>query len=278
MPTRLIREGILTSERIASLNWEAEVFYRRLMSVADDYGLYDARPAILRSALYPLQLEKMSECNIQRCLAACETAGLILLFVRNGKSFLQIQNFGQQIKSKPKYPLPSDADLINPLRNDTEPHNPLRTVTSRNESLPSVTKSKSNTESYTESKSNANKKEKEAEDQYTVVRRSAASAAIEPYPLSVDEVVAVIMPEVTRGTILLKPEAVHECAEKYFASREVRGWLDNGRTPVPIKKWTADAKTYARAWARNVNASRPESGPLESMPCLNENNQLNQPN
>ena len=63
MPTRLIRDAILTSGRVASLSWEAEVFYRRLMSVADDYGLYDARTPILRSALYPLQLDKMSEFN-----------------------------------------------------------------------------------------------------------------------------------------------------------------------------------------------------------------------
>lgn len=118
---------------------------------------------------------------------------------------------------------------------------------------------------------------KEVEDQYTVVSRSqhagrsASAPAVEPYPVSVDEVVAVIMPEVTRGTILLSPEAIHECAEKYFDSREVRGWLDNGRTPVPIKKWTADAKTYARAWARNANAFKPDSGnPATPGLCLNQ--------
>lgn len=112
MPTRLIREGILTSERVASLSWEAEVFYRRLLSLVDDYGLSDARPSVLRSALYPLQLEKMSECNVQRCLAACETAGLILLFTRNGKSFLMVRDFGQSLRSAPKYPLPDGYKAI----------------------------------------------------------------------------------------------------------------------------------------------------------------------
>ncbi|WP_288668193.1 hypothetical protein [uncultured Akkermansia sp.] len=112
MPTRLIREGILTSERVASLSWEAEVFYRRLLSLVDDYGLSDARPSVLRSALYPLQLEKMSECNVQRCLAACETAGLILLFARNGKSFLMVRDFGQSLRSAPKYPLPDGYKVI----------------------------------------------------------------------------------------------------------------------------------------------------------------------
>lgn len=112
MPTRLIRDGILTSGRVASLSWEAEVFYRRLLSLVDDYGLSDARPSVLRSALYPLQLEKMSECNVQRCLAACETAGLILLFTRNGKSFLMVRDFGQSLRSAPKYPLPDGYKAI----------------------------------------------------------------------------------------------------------------------------------------------------------------------
>lgn len=112
MPTRLIRDGILTSERVASLSWEEEVFYRRLLSLVDDYGLSDARPSVLRSALYPLQLEKMSECNVQRCLAACETAGLILLFARNGKSFLMVRDFGQSLRSAPKYPLPDGYKAI----------------------------------------------------------------------------------------------------------------------------------------------------------------------
>lgn len=112
MPTRLIRDGILTSDRVASLSWEAEVFYRRLLSLVDDYGLADARPSVLRSALYPLQLEKMSECNVQRSLAACETAGLILLFAKNGKSFLMVRDFGQSLRSAPKYPLPDGYKAI----------------------------------------------------------------------------------------------------------------------------------------------------------------------
>lgn len=88
------------------------MFYRRLLSLVDDYGLSDARPSVLRSALYPLQLEKMSECNVQRCLAACETAGLILLFTRNGKSFLMVRDFGQSLRSAPKYPLPDGYKAI----------------------------------------------------------------------------------------------------------------------------------------------------------------------
>jgi hypothetical protein len=44
MPNRELREGILTSERINALTFPAEVFYRRLMSVVDDFGRCPAHP------------------------------------------------------------------------------------------------------------------------------------------------------------------------------------------------------------------------------------------
>jgi hypothetical protein len=63
MPTRIIREGILTSERVDKLSERAELFYRRLMSVADDYGRYFANPANLRVNCYPVA-ESTSRCWI----------------------------------------------------------------------------------------------------------------------------------------------------------------------------------------------------------------------
>ena len=59
MPNRIIREGILTSDRVEQLDPPAEVFYRRLMSKVDDHGLYDARPSILRASLYPLRIDRV---------------------------------------------------------------------------------------------------------------------------------------------------------------------------------------------------------------------------
>src|SRR5678815_3314811 len=80
MPTRLVREGIINSDRINELDNAAEVFYRRLLNKVDDYGLYDARPSILRSSLYPLRVNKVSEAACLRWLAICEKAGLIVLY------------------------------------------------------------------------------------------------------------------------------------------------------------------------------------------------------
>lgn len=106
MPTRMLREGILTSERVNSLSDRAELFYRRLMSVVDDYGRYTANPTLLRAACYPLKLDAVKEDSIKKHLAEAAGAGLIVLYTVGGKEYLEIQDFGQRIQSKSKFPAP----------------------------------------------------------------------------------------------------------------------------------------------------------------------------
>jgi hypothetical protein len=110
MPNRIIREGILTSERVDQLDPAAEVFYRRLMSKVDDHGLYDARPSILRTSLYPLRVDRVREADISRSLAACQSAGLIALYQHDGKPYLQMLDTRWQARSEAKYPLPAEAN------------------------------------------------------------------------------------------------------------------------------------------------------------------------
>lgn len=108
MPVRLLREGILTSDRVDELDAAAEVFYRRLMSKVDDFGLYDARPSVLRASLYPLRIDRVREADIARWIAACEKAGVIALYQHDGKPYLQMLDTRWTERSKPKFPLPPD--------------------------------------------------------------------------------------------------------------------------------------------------------------------------
>lgn len=111
MPVRLLREGILTSDRVDLLSAVDEVFYRRLMSVVDDFGRYDGRPAILRSSMYPLRIERVREADIVRSLARCQEAGLIRLYNVSGKPYLEMLNFRQQVRAKAsKYPSHEESD------------------------------------------------------------------------------------------------------------------------------------------------------------------------
>ena len=110
MPNRIIREAILSSEKMALLNWPEEVFYRRLQSIVDDFGRYEANPQLLRARCYPLQTDAVRVTDISRWMAACQTAGLILNYAVQGKQYLEVLNFGQQQRSTSKYPGPESAD------------------------------------------------------------------------------------------------------------------------------------------------------------------------
>jgi uncharacterized phage protein (TIGR02220 family) len=107
MPNRILREGILTSERIASLSWQAEVFYRRLMSVVDDYGRYFAKPMALRAACFPMQLDRVSDKDIEKWLTEGTANRLLRLYDVDNTTFLELLDFRQQVRAKKsKYPDP----------------------------------------------------------------------------------------------------------------------------------------------------------------------------
>ena len=126
MPNRILREGILTSERVEALNWAEEVFYRRLMSVVDDFGRYYARPSLLRAACYPLLLTKVSDSDIEKWLSACENAALVSLYpALDGKRYLQLLDFKQQVRATvSKFPQPTGeriAPATHPLISSEAP-------------------------------------------------------------------------------------------------------------------------------------------------------------
>lgn len=120
MPSRILREGILTSDRVNSLTAAGEVFYRRLMSVVDDYGRFDGRPGLLRVSCFPLRVDAVREADISRWIAECVMAGLIVLYAVDGKQYLEMQDFKQQQRAKSKYPPPSDGRLLNTCEADAK--------------------------------------------------------------------------------------------------------------------------------------------------------------
>lgn len=106
MPNRILREGILTSERVEKLNWAEEVFYRRLMSVVDDYGRFHARPALILAACYPLLFRKVSDSDVEKWLTVCVEAALVRVYPAvDGKRYLEVLDFKQQVRAaKSKFP------------------------------------------------------------------------------------------------------------------------------------------------------------------------------
>lgn len=114
MPTRILREGIITSESVNSLGWAAEVFYRRLHSVVDDYGRFSAHPSLLRAACYPLRLNDVSDRDVVKWLAECAAKALVKVYEVEGKQYLEVTKFEQRVraeKSKCPQPPPNDGQM-----------------------------------------------------------------------------------------------------------------------------------------------------------------------
>lgn len=230
--SRLIRRAILDSEKFNSLSTFAQNFYFRLLLVADDYGLYDARKTLLRCALYPLALEKVSESDVSSGLAACEEAGLVRLYSVEGKEYLQIANYGQRRQARPKYPLPPC---------DTVGHDEARCATVRHGDSPLKTETETKSQTHTKSESQSE-------------ARPRACAQEAPPPESVAEVVRYMR---NQPDVMLNAGQLQLCAESFFGEYGAIGWTLKGQ---PVRDWRKLAHSYMAKWQLNENRPRGKGG------------------
>lgn len=109
MPNRLLKEGIVDSDRINSLSAEAEVCFYRLLVVSDDLGRMDARPAIVRARCFPLKEQSNISAKIEIWLEELAKSKLIARYVVEARPYLAIANWDQRVRSNGKYPAPVDG-------------------------------------------------------------------------------------------------------------------------------------------------------------------------
>lgn len=116
MPTRMLRDGILLSSRINKVGMLAELHFRRLMSVVDDYGRFEGDPEVVRAATWAMRREITSEMvtGWHKELSAGDRP-LVLCYEDENKKYIEIQQFGQRNrtdkygkKAPSRFPAPSD--------------------------------------------------------------------------------------------------------------------------------------------------------------------------
>lgn len=223
MPKRIIRDGILTSDKFNELKkWEQEAFFFRLMLIVDDYGRYDGRPVVLRSAMYPMKLETMRETNIERCLDALEAAGLVRLYLVKGKRYLEIVNFGQRIQSKPKWPGPTEVDGELPLSTVDHGGQPHSTATVGVGG--------------------------ECEDE--IGMDSSGDLPLRSCPIDEAEAVAFLQSETRTGNIKLSLDEAETAARIFYAEASGRGWIDS--KGFPLADWKSALKAWGLRYAGNL--------------------------
>jgi hypothetical protein len=156
MPNRILKESVCTSESIDKLSWFEEVMFYRLLVNCDDYGCFDARPAILRARLFPLK--SVAEKQITDALKKLGSVGIIRVYLHEGKPYLQFISWAQhqQIRSRRrKYPEP-DINCNQMISTDiTCWPNPIQSNPIR---IQSETESESKSESEIESESESESK------------------------------------------------------------------------------------------------------------------------
>jgi len=114
MPNRIIKESIRESDSINQLSMGAEVLFYRLITYADDYGLFKADPRIMNPAIFPLKGYK--EKQIIEWLNEIGESGMVAFYkAEDGKVYGAFLNWAdhQHIRNnKPKYPSPNGSNQV----------------------------------------------------------------------------------------------------------------------------------------------------------------------
>lgn len=112
MPNRIIKESISTSDKIAALSDFEFRLWVSLITLADDVGRGDARPAIIKGRAFPLR-ERLTTKDIDDALHGLAAKGCVSLYTVGGRPYFWFPTWNehQRIRDcKPKYPGPEEAD------------------------------------------------------------------------------------------------------------------------------------------------------------------------
>jgi len=151
MPDRILKESISKSETINELSPQEEVFFYRLLVHCDDFGRFDAKPALLRSALYPLRTDTIKLEDIIAWRTAIADKGLIRIYVSSGKEYLEVvtwKKYQRQRADKSKYPEP--VDIIYPLQESADKCPQVPASADIGGQMPPYSNTRTNTNAYNE--------------------------------------------------------------------------------------------------------------------------------
>ena len=111
MPTRYLKPGVRDSEAIDNLSPLAETLFYRLLVTVDDFGRFDARPAMIKAQCFPIK-ESVSINKCKDLLEELEIKELITVYIVLGKEILQMCKWDNVPRAKEsKYPAPVDRRI-----------------------------------------------------------------------------------------------------------------------------------------------------------------------
>jgi hypothetical protein len=109
MPTRYLKPGIRDSEAIDRLSPLAETLFYRLLVTVDDFGRFDGRASMVKAQCFPVK-DSVTAKKCDELLKELTDSGLIVVYVVDGKPYMQMQKWDNQPRSKEsKFPAPADT-------------------------------------------------------------------------------------------------------------------------------------------------------------------------
>jgi hypothetical protein len=110
MPNRILRD-YTDSEKMDKISPQAETCFTRLIMKADDFGKFHGHPTLLKSALFPLKVDKITDKQMDGWMDELRKVELIIRYEVNGKKYLKINDFGQRLRlMQSKFPDPPTSD------------------------------------------------------------------------------------------------------------------------------------------------------------------------
>jgi hypothetical protein len=111
MPTRYLKAGIRDSESIDNLSPQAENLFYRLLVTVDDFGRFDARPAMIKANCFPIK-DAMTINKCKDLLEELANKNLVIVYEAFGKNVLQMSKWDNIPRAKEsKYPSLADAGI-----------------------------------------------------------------------------------------------------------------------------------------------------------------------
>jgi hypothetical protein len=111
MPTRYLKSGVRDSESIDKLSPLAETLFYRLLVTVDDFGRFDARPAMIKANCFPIK-ESVTLNKCKDLVSELQESGLIHVYESDGKQYLQMCKWDNKPRAlESKFPAPEYNDM-----------------------------------------------------------------------------------------------------------------------------------------------------------------------
>ena len=225
MGNRLLKESIRFDRKIDGLDFFEEVLFYRLLTAADDYGIYYADPVILARTLFPLKKD-VDEKRTAGALEKLEAEGLVRRYSAKGEEWLVIVSWKKHQRlrnSRQTHPAPDGWIPEEPEKNNGE---------EEETALP---------------------EEQEQDRAITVVTAEAHELPVIELPLNDNTEYGVTQAEVNEYTVL------YPAVDVVQELRKMRGWCladaDRRKTRKGIRKFINS--WMARAQDQGGNTGRP---------------------